>query len=134
MKILIADDMPDVGKRLERLLRNLPGVTTVNYCASADDAILRLLELQPDLLLLDHRLESHGNRAVLRKVPHYSPHTEVCIYSELLAEIDRSSFEQSEIKGFYEKSGDFDTLLSHVEDRARRLRDVNASKKYVPMN
>lgn len=133
MKILIADDMPDVGKRLERLLRHMPGVSTVNYCSNTDDAILRLMELQPDLLILDHQLDRTDRGAVLRKLLHYSPHTEVCIYTELLADIDRSAFDRNNIHGFYEKSGDFDSLLAHVEDRASRLHE-NRTYEHVPIN
>lgn len=133
MKILIADDMPDVGKRLERLLRRLPGVMTVNYCCNADDTILRLMELQPDLLILEHALGRVSAGNVLRKIPQYSPHTEVCIYTTLLSGIDRSEYDREQITFFHERAEGLDTLLAHVECRAARRR-CNDFQTYVPMN
>ncbi len=133
MKILIADDMPEVGKRLERLLRNMPGVSTVNYCCTVDDAILHLLELQPDLLILDHQLKTTNGTEVLRKLPQYSPHTQVCIYSAFLSDIDRTSYNRHEIKGFYDKTEDLDNLLSHVESQAA-LKATRLFSRNVPMN
>ena len=115
MRVLIADDMPHVGKRLERLIRRIPGVRTVNYCKTTDEAILGLMELQPDLLILDHRLQDETGCEILRKLPQYSPHTQVCIYSTLLSDIDRSSYHVQEIRGFYEKSADLDRMLAQIE-------------------
>lgn len=133
MKILIADEIPDVGKRLERLLRRLPGVMTVNYCSSADDAILRLMELQPDLLILEHKLDRVSAGSVRRKIPHYSPHTEVFVYAALLSEIDRSVYDMKQIRIFSENSGGLDTLLAHVEFRADRMQEKKLHT-YVPIN
>ncbi|MCB2205977.1 response regulator [bacterium] len=118
MKILIADEMPDVGKRLERLFRNMPGVSTVNYCSSADDAILKLLDLQPDVLILGHQLKSSDGTEILRKVPDYSPGTEVCVYSAFLSEIDRNAYSNLDIHGFCDKSSELDSLLTNVEAKA----------------
>ena len=133
MKMLIADDMPEIGKRLERLLRHMPGVSTVNYCSTADAAILYLLELQPDLLILDHQMKTTTGSEVLRKIPQYSPHTQVCIFSAFLSDIDLTSYDRREIQGFYDKKDDLEHLLSHVESQAAAtMKKVHV--KNVPIN
>jgi hypothetical protein len=91
------------------------------------------MELQPDLLILEHKIGRVGAGSVLRKIPHYSPHTEVCVYSTLLSEIDRNVYDRKQVRIFYENSGGLDTLLAHVENRAGRLQGENFHP-YVPMN
>jgi DNA-binding NarL/FixJ family response regulator len=100
-------------------------VRTVNYCSTVDDAILRLLELQPDLLILDHLLQKKNGTEVLRKLPQYSPHTHVCIFSSFLGDIDRSAFQRKEVRGFYDKSADLEGLLAHIENFASQSATAN---------
>lgn len=53
MNVLVVDDSRLARQELRRLLQRHPDVTVVGEAANADEAQLRIGELQPDLLLLD---------------------------------------------------------------------------------
>ena len=119
MKILIADDEASLGKRLERLLRRLPGVAVVNYRSGREDAILALIELQPDLLILDHRFPNGTGYDVARKVPQYSPETQVVMFSALMTRKDVSRYEKTGVRRFIDKTTGLDDLIDTVQLYAR---------------
>ena len=119
MKILIADDEAGLGKRLERLLRRLPEVAVVNYRHEKEDAILALLDLQPDLLILDHRFPNGTGHDIARKVQQYSPGTRVVLFSALMTHQDISRYEDAGVRRFIDKTTGLEDLVEAVQDFAR---------------
>lgn len=118
MKILIADDEAGIGRRLERLLRQFPEVDVVNFRTRTEEAILALLDLQPDLLILDHRFPNGTGYDIARKVSQYSPDTEVLMFSSYLTIQDRSRYEQAGIRKFFDKTTELNDLIAAVRQRA----------------
>jgi two-component system LytT family response regulator len=53
LRVLLVDDEPLARRRMRRMLATEPGVEVVAECGNGADAIARVAELAPDLVLLD---------------------------------------------------------------------------------
>ncbi len=122
MKILIIDDEAVVGTRLKRLLRCLPDVTVVNYRSQKEEAILALIELQPDLLILDHHFPNGTGHDIARNVLRYSPATEVILFSALMTHQDITRYEDTGVRKFIDKTTGLEDLIQTVQHHAYRHR------------
>jgi two-component system LytT family response regulator len=56
VNVLIVDDEPVARRGLRRQLAELPGVTCVGECGGRDEAVIAIVERQPDVVLLDVQL------------------------------------------------------------------------------
>jgi DNA-binding NarL/FixJ family response regulator len=56
MKVMVADDQPDVRSALRLMLEEKPGITQVSEVSTAHELILGLKNSCPDLVLLDWEL------------------------------------------------------------------------------
>jgi two-component system LytT family response regulator len=68
-RILIVDDEPLALRRLEIVLRDLPGVRLVGSAASCREAVRTIVELRPDIVLLDIRLRDGTGFDILEQLP-----------------------------------------------------------------
>jgi two-component system LytT family response regulator len=68
-RILIVDDEPLALRRLEIVLKGLSGVRLVGSAASCREAVLAIVELRPDIVLLDIRLRDGTGFDVLEQLP-----------------------------------------------------------------
>jgi EAL domain-containing protein (putative c-di-GMP-specific phosphodiesterase class I)/CheY-like chemotaxis protein len=73
LRVLIADDEPDVREALAELLSRSPGLEVVGLAADAAEAIALARERRPDVALLDVRMPAGGGpraaREILRRLP-----------------------------------------------------------------
>ena len=65
VRVLIADDQPQVCSALRLMLRQDPGITVVAEAGDADQAVLLAATQQPDLVLLDWELRGHRDGSTL---------------------------------------------------------------------
>jgi two-component system, LytTR family, response regulator len=56
MKVLIVDDEPVARRGLRRQLGQLEGIACVGECGGRDDAVAAIVDLRPDVVLLDVQL------------------------------------------------------------------------------
>jgi two-component system LytT family response regulator len=56
VKLLIVDDEPVARRGLRRQIEHLPGMTCVGECGGRRDAVSAIVELRPDVVLLDIQL------------------------------------------------------------------------------
>ena len=69
MSVLIVDDEPVARQRLRRLLSEMEGVQLIGECKNGRDAVAKIIEDRPDLVLLDVQMPMMDGFAVLRSLP-----------------------------------------------------------------
>jgi two-component system LytT family response regulator len=69
MRVLIVDDEPVARQRLRRLLSELDGIELIGECNNGRDAVAKITEDRPDLVLLDVQMPMMDGFAVLRSLP-----------------------------------------------------------------
>jgi adenylate cyclase len=120
-RVLIVDDEPEISRSLRRVLK---GVYEVHVVESADEALARLDELRPDVVISDLRMPDMDGAELLSGVHRRLPGTIRLLlsgYSELDAKllVDQAS----SISKFVKKPWKNDELLASLakllEDRER---------------
>jgi two-component system, LytTR family, response regulator len=69
MRVLIVDDEPVARQRLRRLLSEIDGVQLIGECKNGREAVAKITEDRPDLVLLDVQMPMMDGFAVLRSLP-----------------------------------------------------------------
>jgi DNA-binding NarL/FixJ family response regulator len=114
MRIMVADDQPDVRSALRLMLEQKPGITQVLEVSTAHEMILGLKSCCPDLVLMDWELP--GTRPdelikILRRL---------CSGAKLIALSSRPQMKQIALDygadSFVCKSDPPETLLSALEE------------------
>ncbi len=73
MKALIIDDERLARNELKRLLENFPKIEVIGEAANADEAILMIGELKPDLLFLDIQMPGKNGFQLLEALEDEAP-------------------------------------------------------------
>ena len=73
MKAIIVDDERLARKELTRLLSEFPEIEIIKECDSADDAIMEVDRLKPDVVFLDIHMPGKDGFGVLEELD-YTPH------------------------------------------------------------
>lgn len=68
IKVLLVDDHPMILRGLHGMLRDLPDIDVVGTAESGEDALEKVGELEPDVLLMDVRLPDVNGLEVMRRV------------------------------------------------------------------
>lgn len=68
MRVLIADDEPVARQVLREHLESMPAVEIAGEAATGREAVERILELSPDLVLLDQQMPELDGLAVVRSL------------------------------------------------------------------
>jgi two-component system nitrate/nitrite response regulator NarL len=81
IKVLIVDDHPVVRKGLHSCLANREHLKVVGEAADGAEAILKVTELLPDIVLMDIGMPGMDGLAVTEKLHKESPQTKVLVLS-----------------------------------------------------
>jgi DNA-binding LytR/AlgR family response regulator len=73
MRVLIADDEPIAREVLRGELESCPGVEVVGEAASGEAALEQVLELRPDVVLLDHEMPGRNGIEVAASLGPHAP-------------------------------------------------------------
>lgn len=68
MRVLIVDDEPPARHRLRRLLAEIPGVEVVGEAGSGSEALARVDDGEPDVVLLDVRMPGMDGLETARRI------------------------------------------------------------------
>jgi two-component system, NarL family, nitrate/nitrite response regulator NarL len=114
MRILLADDHPMIRTALEVLLRDSE-FDLVGMAGSADEALVEVEQVQPDILLLDLQMPGGGGMEVLRRLSATESAVRVIL---LTAAIDDSSLMEAKalkVRGIVLKNSDPAYLLECLD-------------------
>ena len=68
MRVLIVDDEPLARQRLRHLLAEIPGTEVVGECGDGTDAARAIVDLAPDVILLDVQMREMGGFALVEAI------------------------------------------------------------------
>src|SRR5215213_3814438 len=114
MRILLADDHPMISTAIEALLRNSP-FEIVGMASTGEQAVQKVEELKPDILLLDLQMPGGTGMDVLRRLRSNGGKTRIVL---LTAAIDDGSLLEAKslkVQGMVLKNSDPAYLLECLE-------------------
>lgn len=119
MRVLIADDQPEVRSSLQLMLEQLPNVTVVGEATGAGDLLAQVSVSCPDLVLLDWELPG------LRVTEHLPMLRERCPRSLVMALSSRPEQQEAAlatgVDSFVSKGDAPEHLLAAVSDCFHKL-------------
>lgn len=115
VQVLLVDDSPAFLKALRNLMEDWPATQVVDMVSSGEQAVQRVRELQPDLVLMDMSMPGMGGLEATRRIK-AQPGAPRVVFVSLE---DRSAFPT--IKGlggddFVSKSEVFERLMPAIEN------------------
>jgi two-component system, NarL family, response regulator NreC len=81
IRVLIVDDHAVVRSGLRLLLEREPGIVTVDEAANANEAVYRMIEHKPDVLLIDVTMPGTSGIEAIPKLLEASPSSRVLVLS-----------------------------------------------------
>lgn len=110
MKIFLVEDSLDIRDRLRSSISQLVGVEVCGEAISETDAVQRILDLRPDIVILDLALAAGSGIEVLRKIKSAFSRIRVIVLSN---HTERPYREKCRLLGadhFLSKATEFDLL------------------------
>jgi len=116
-RVFVVEDSPLIHERLEAMIAQA-GATVAGHATGAAAAILAILELRPDLVILDIKLSDGTGFDVLRAICKQAPGIDVYLFSNFAADAYRHLAGCLGAKGFFDKSSEFDYMRDVVAQHA----------------
>lgn len=107
MRVLIADDSAAVRERLETMLLELQGVEVIGQAGDAVEATKSILELKPDVVILDIRMPGGGGIDTLRSIKRVAPAPRVIMLTNYPYPQYRKRCMDAGADFFFDKSSEF---------------------------
>lgn len=118
--VYLVEDSPLVRERLLEMLDAVPGARVVGMATRADQATREILDVRPDIVVLDIRLEQGSGFDVLRQIRELAPQTDVYMLSNFASDPYRHLATQLGARGFFDKCTEFARVREVVADRVAR--------------
>ena len=125
IRILIADDHPVVRAGLTSMLGTQTELEVVGTAASGEEALIKLEQTRPDVLLLDLRMHGMSGVETLHAMKRARSHTRAMILTSFETDEDIYRAVQAGAYGYLLK----DTSLREM---ITAIRTVHGGKKYIP--
>jgi DNA-binding NarL/FixJ family response regulator len=125
IRILIVDDHPVVRAGLTSMLGTQAELEVVGSVSSGEEALARLLEWTPDVMLLDLRMHGMSGVETLRAVKRAAHEVRVMILTSFETDEDIYRAVQAGAQSYLLK----DTGLKEMVEA---IRTVHAGKRYIP--
>jgi DNA-binding NarL/FixJ family response regulator len=110
MKVLIVDDAPLVRERLRALLQEVEGIEMIAEAEEQLEAIDRIKEIHPDVLILDIRLRGGSGINVLHKIKNHELFPTVIIFTNYPYPRYREQYTKAGAHFFFDKSTEFERI------------------------
>lgn len=117
--IIIADPRGMVREGLSVLLDAHPEITVVGQAGTGDEAIRLVLELAPDVVLMETALPDMDGEAATREIKAQAPQTRVLILTEELSDAAIRSAFRSGADGYVIKQADADEIQMAIARAVR---------------
>ena len=119
MQIYIVEDSAAVRNRLQAMLAAVPGASVAGAAAGSSQATREILELRPDMVIVDLNLAEGGGFDVLRALRAQAPEIDVYMLSNFSAYPYRQLAERLGARGFFDKTREFERVREVAADKAK---------------
>lgn len=123
MKVFIADDSPAVRERLISALTEIEGLELVGEAVCGIEARNAILELNPDLVILDIRIPHRNGIDVLRDIKTANPAFKVIILTSYPYPQYRRRCMKEGADFFFDKATQFERTIEIVEQLVQETKD-----------
>jgi len=121
LRVLLVEDSSLLAARLGELIRRLPDVDLIDTVQTENDAVTRISDVMPDVLILDLHLRTGSGFGVLRSLVRERPERrpKVIILTNFGLPEYRREAESLGVEAFLDKSRDYFRLPALLRDFAR---------------
>jgi two-component system LytT family response regulator len=130
LRILAVDDEPLALRRVELLLGRIPGVDLVGKASNGPEALLRIEELRPDVLLLDIKMAGVTGFDLVERLP--GNHAPRVVFVTAFDEFAIRAFEVGAID-FVLKPVEFDRLAAAIARARSALAAMDAEERLAEL-
>lgn len=120
LTVLLADDSEVVRQRLRSVITGITDVTVVAEAADADQAVARIREHAPDVVVLDMFMPGGGGTRVLQDLQGADSRPILLVFTNFAYPEYRDACLQLGADHFLDKSADLERLLSIIAQLARK--------------
>lgn len=114
-RILIADDSDDLRRALRIVLEAHPRYRVSGKASSGAEAVAKVRELEPDLVILDLQMPDMNGFEAARQIFEFAPSTPILMYSMYCSTQHLQEAHKIGIRGYIQKGAGFQTLFEAVE-------------------
>jgi len=125
ISLVLIDDNRLLREGLTRLIREQPGFTILAASADIDEALQKVRDAEPSVVLLDFSLENDDSLRVTATVHKEVPAAKVIVMGLLPLQEDVADFVTAGASGFIMKDATFDEFISTI-------RRVAAGEQVLP--
>ncbi|HEV7203485.1 MAG TPA: response regulator transcription factor [Jatrophihabitans sp.] len=118
IRVMIVDDHEVFSASLAMVLEAEPDLTVVGIAATAAEAVAKAAAIQPDVVLLDHRLPDGDGIALIAPLLALDPAPQVVMLTASTADHVLISAIEAGAAGFVDKSRSLGEVLSSVRSAA----------------
>jgi len=116
MKIVIADDSFLLRDRIKFLLKSINNQSELYEAKNGLEAIHLILEVKPDLVILDIRMPEMNGIDVLKKIRESKMPVKICILTNYSHQLYRLKCFEAGADYFLRKTEDFDDINFIISD------------------
>lgn len=124
INVLVVDDHDLVRTGIRRMLADVAGISVVGEADSGEEALLRVRELRPDVVLMDVKMPGIGGMEATRKIIRSHPGAKVIAVTACDEEPFPSRLLQAGAAGYLTKG-------AALEEMIKAIRQVFAGHRYV---
>lgn len=118
MTVFLVEDSALLRERLAALLAAIPGTRVVGSAASVSEALAGIRAAAPQVVVLDIQLDGGSGFDVLRELQRDGPAADVYLLTNFATESYRQAAQRYGVRGFFDKSTQFDALREVLAARA----------------
>ncbi len=114
-RVLIVDDSVVVRRNLKQLLSDQPGIDDVQEASSVASALLRIVEEQPDAVIVDIQLPDGTGFEVLEHLAEQVPRPLAVVLTNYPDQYNRERAAELGVEYFFDKSFEYERLLEVLQ-------------------